>query len=495
MSFHRRQRPRSAGLATRITHLSSSPTILLVICAVAFVTTARAATVLDPLPEPSSTLFGYTVASMGDINGDGVPDLAVGAPYQDGDVVSKATGFGYPQNVGKIFVIDGATFAVLAEMNDPEFEVIQDQHFGGQLGYSLSVSTDINGDGIADVIAGVWHHIASPDSKDDKIINAGKALVFSGKDGALLFTFSDPAEQEGGRFGVAVAALGDVDGDGVADFVVGANGKDIGGGGSSSINKDGTQSPDEGGTANVGQAFVFSGKTGLLIRTLDDPADGYSAAGAAFGSAVANAGDVNQDGVTDIVVGAPGKAQVFVFDGKTGDELYQIDSPSIDLIASFGAALAGGQDLNKDGRPDIVIGAPLQNGSRGAAYVFNGRDGSLIRSLAPPVVQESAKFGAAVYVSTDVTGDKRPDIIVGAPGKDVNGVFGAGQAYVYDGSRGRLSSTLNSVAPQSNAGFGSSVTTTIFSGSKVATPVVGAPCQDSFDTITHLQIGQIEISQ
>ena len=128
----------------------------------ALLPTARAATVLDPDPEPSTTLFGYAVASLGDVNGDSVPDYAVGAPYQDGDFVSTATGFGLPQNVGKVFVIDGATLATLSEMNDPEFELIQPQHFGGQLGWSLSVSGDINGDGVADVIAGVPHHIADP---------------------------------------------------------------------------------------------------------------------------------------------------------------------------------------------------------------------------------------------------------------------------------------------------------------------------------------------
>ena len=229
MKLHRREHPRSTGLVKRIIHLSPPPVILLAICAVACLTTARAATVIDPDPEPSSTLFGYTVASLGDINGDSVPDYAVGAPFQDGDIVSKATGFGYPQNVGKMFVIDGATFAILSEMNDPEFEVIQDQHFGGQIGYSLSVSADINGDGIADLIAGVPHHVSNPDDNDTQIDHTGKALVFSGKDGALLFTLLDPAEQEEGHFGIAVAALGDVDGDGVADFVVGADGKDIGG--------------------------------------------------------------------------------------------------------------------------------------------------------------------------------------------------------------------------------------------------------------------------
>ncbi|HEX4666125.1 MAG TPA: integrin alpha [Chthoniobacterales bacterium] len=498
MNFDRRPCPGSADLGKRFIRISPPLTILSVICAVALVSPGRAATVLDPDPEVSTTLFGYAIASLGDVNGDGVPDYAVGAPYQDGDFVSTAMGFGDPQNVGKVFVFDGATFAVLSEMTDPEFEVIQDQHFGGQLGHSLSVSADINGDGIADVIVGVPNHIANPDDLDNKLINAGKALVFSGSNGALLLTLNDPGEQEEGHFGRSVAALGDVDGDGVADFAVGADAKNIGGGGGSSpVRQDGTQSPAEGGgTDNVGQVFIFNGKTGTLIRTLDDPADGYSAAGAHFGAAVANAGDLNKDGVTDIVIGAPGKGQVFVFNGKTGDELYEIDSPTIDLMPSFGAALAAGQDFNKDGRPDIVVGAPLNTNNRGAVYVFNGRDGSLIRTLRAPVKQDFAKFGAAVYASPDITGDRKADIIVGAPGLDVNGVMGAGQAYVYDGVRGRLNTTLTSTNPQPNAGFGTAVTSITFSGSQTATPIVGAPYQSAvIDSLTHLQIGQFEVSQ
>jgi FG-GAP repeat. len=66
-----------------------------------------------------------------------------------------------------VFVIDGATSATLSEMTDPEFERIQPQHFGGQLGWSLSVSGDINGDGVADVIAGVPHHISNPNTGRD----------------------------------------------------------------------------------------------------------------------------------------------------------------------------------------------------------------------------------------------------------------------------------------------------------------------------------------
>ena len=357
---------------------------------------------------------------------------------------------------------------------------IQPQHFGGQLGWSLSVSADINGDGVADVIAGVPHHIADPNTHES-IINAGKALVFSGKDGALLFTLSDPDEQEDGLCGTAVAALGDVDSDGVADFAVGVPGHDIG--------------DEEDGLANVGTVYLFSGKTGALIRTLDDPPRGGDEAGAAFGSALANAGDVNSDGVTDIVVGAPGEGRVHVFNGKTGGLFYTIVGPETELLTSFGAAVAGGQDFSKDKKPDIVVGAPLQSGSRGSVYVYNGTNGALIRRLKSPVSQAFAQFGASVYAAPDLTGDKRADIIVGAPGQIVNGLLGAGQAFVFDGVKGRLTSTLTSANPQSNAGFGKAVSSILPAGSQVSTPVVGVPYQDSFDTITHLQIGQIEISQ
>ena len=115
--------------------------------------------------------------------------------------------------------------------------------------------------------------------------------------------------------------------------------------------------------------------------------------------------------------------------------------------------------------------------------------------VAVPVSQTFAQFGASVYASPDITGDRRADIIVGAPGQIINGLLGAGQAFVFDGVKGRLTSTLTSAKPQSNAGFGRAVSSRLPAGSMVSTPVVGAPYQDSFDTITHLQIGQIEISQ
>ncbi len=363
-------------------------------------------------------------------------------------------------------------------MTDPEFDLVQPQHFGGQLGASLAVSADINGDGIPDVIAGVPHHIENPGI--NQINQAGKALVFSGKDGTLLLTLKDPTAEEDGRFGSSVAALGDVNSDGTPDFAVGTSGKDIG------------------DVANVGIVYVFSGKTGQVLLTLNDPPRGGAEAGALFGSAVANAGDVNGDGVSDIVVGAPGEGRVYVFSGKTGILLYSIVSPVNDAMPSFGAAVAGGQDFNKDGKPDIVVGAPLSGNLRGAAYIYNGTNGTLIRKLKSPMAQTYAQFGASVYASVDLTGDRRADLIVGAPGQNVNGLSSAGEAFIYSGTNGRLFKTLMSGSPQAHAGFGLGLASAVFPGSNIATPVIGVPYQDtvtSSDGITHLEIGQIEILQ
>src|SRR5207302_4060051 len=87
-----------------------------------------------------------------------------------------------------------------------------------------------------------------------------------------------------------------------------------------------------------------------------------------FGSAVANAGDVDHDGVNDIIIGAPGASRAYVFSGRTGALLFTIASPAApnaEKLPSFGYAVAGGQDVDGDGTPDFVIGAPNQNGLQG----------------------------------------------------------------------------------------------------------------------------------
>jgi hypothetical protein len=84
---------------------------------------------------------------------------------------------------------------------------------------------------------------------------------------------------------------------------------------------------------------------------------------------------------------------------------------------------------------------------------------------------------------------------VGAPGQNVNGLNGAGQAYIYNGTKGRLNKTLTSETPQAGAGYGTALTSVLPVGSSVSIPVTGAPYQDNDASQVHLQIGQIEISQ
>jgi hypothetical protein len=438
-----------------------------------FVHAMPAATLLDPRAEPSTTHFGRAIAVIGDIDGDGIADLAVGAPFQDGDFNNVLRGYGPPQNVGKVYLVSGATLSVIRELNDPQFQMVQDLMFGGQFGTSVAAVGDLNNDGVTDILVGVPHHIVPVGS--DSLINAGRAFVFSGSDGRVLFTLDDPTPEEGARLGFAVAGLGDINNDGVPDPVVGVPKKD---------------SPD--GLADVGTVYIFSGADGTLIRSLNPPSQGGSQAGGRFGAAVANAGDVDRDGVSDVLIGAPGQGRAFVFSGATGALIFTLVSPVAERLPSFGFAVAGGKDLSHDGIPDFAVGAPLQDGLRGAVYVFNGSNGNVLRKLqAAP--QAFAKFGSSIALIDDVTGDGRPDILVGAPDHTINGAANAGEAFIFSGSNGKLFRTVTSAAPTPFAGFGYAVTAADTNGDGTLETIIGAPFQDA-DLLgeTHLQIGQIE---
>jgi FG-GAP repeat len=451
------------------------PAILALMVSGLLVTAAQASTLLDPQPEDSTTRFGQSVAVVGDITGDGVPDLVVGGPFHDSEFDST-NGFGPPQDVGRAFLINGATLGELSELNDPFFQQpLNVPKFGGFFAFSVAAVGDVNHDDVPDVLVGVPHH----SNFDLERINCGEAMVFSGADQRVLFTLLDPDEDEGNRFGYSVAGLGDVNGDGTPDLLVG-------------VPKANGASEDD-----VGIAYIFSGANGSLIRSLNPPTE---VLGGRFGTAVANAGDVNHDGVNDAIIGAPGASRAFVFNGATGALIFTITNPSPpaqEKLPSFGAAVAGGQDIDGDGTPDFVIGAPNQNSLRGAAYVFKGSDGTLLRNLKNPTHQFS-KFGTSVAVSPDVTGDHRPDVLVGAPDATVNGLQNAGEVLVYKGNNGKVVNTVISEQPTAYAGFGYSVTSADFNNDGTYSIVVGVPFQDENiivggDVETHLQVGQIEI--
>jgi tetratricopeptide (TPR) repeat protein len=174
-------------------------------------------------------------------------------------------------------------------------------------------------------------------------------------------------EKAGEEFGWIARAIGDVDGDRVNDVVVSA-----------------TQNPPLG--ARAGKLYVYSGKSGKLLWRKD------GAPGAALGISVEAAGDVNRDGVPDVVAGAPGMNSIFVYSGKDGAELYRLRGDSADI--DLGRSAAGIGDFNGDGYADIVGGAASAQASAGRAYVFSGKNGDRLLTLNGTRAGES--FGSAV---------------------------------------------------------------------------------------------------
>jgi len=210
----------------------------------------------------------------------------------------------------------------------------------------------------------------------------------------LLAATAASAQSEGGKFGVAVSGVGDVNGDGVPDVVVGA------------------PEARPGGRYDAGQATVYSGKDGSVL---------HSFAGTSsiefLGASVAGPGDLNGDGKPEIAVGAPRASQwkgsVRAFSGKNGSLLWEAVGAT--KGEALGTALSVTGDMNADGVPDLLAGAPSASvGGRehcGVARVLSGKDGKALLTLEGEVAWES--FGTVVAPAGDVNGDGKPDIAVG----------------------------------------------------------------------------------
>jgi hypothetical protein len=242
--------------------------------------------------------------------------------------------------------------------------------------------------------------------------------------GTVVHTFG--GDQAGERFGWAVSELSDINRDGAREAIVGA--------------------PRHRNAAGqvTGHADVYSGRTGKLIYRFEGEPDDR------LGYAIADAGDVDGDRVADIVVGATGEGalsctaipragRIYVYSGRTGRRLLRVDGHNAG--DQFGAAVGGAGDVNRDGRADLVVGAPCHDGpagaDSGAAYVVSGRDGAILHRHYGAAAGDGLGWGAAGL--GDIDRDGRGDYVVGA--KDA-GVDDRGLAYVYSGRSGRLRFTL-----------------------------------------------------
>lgn len=366
---------------------------------------------LNDFPGDSSyDLFGRAVAGVGDVNGDGVEDVLIGAP---GDS-NNGSRVGYARVHSGL---DGSTLHTFSGQGPSD-----------QFGSAVGGAGDVDADGHADLIVGSYFENSAG-------LQSGSARVYSGLDGSLLHHFQGLAA--GDYFGSSVCGIGDVDADGFDDVAVGAPYSGLAG-------------------SQAGYVQLLSGQSGNVLFTLT----GGSGTGQ-LGACVASAGDVDGDGTGDVIAGAPqsdgaafNAGRAYVFSGATGAVLLTFEGDNV--LDILGTSVAGGRDVNADGTPDLLVGMPgvdsSGNNGSGRARVFSGATGLVLHEVDGDAAFD--RFANAVTFLADVDSDTLPDFAVGAPGVDTP-FPSSGSVRVFSGASGQEIYTIFGEAVTWN--FGSSL--------------------------------------
>lgn len=393
--------------------------------------------------DQTGALFGKSVACAGDVNGDGYSDVIIGASWYDGTNT----------NEGQTFVYHGSASGLSLIPDWIGDDANQDDAFSG---VSVACAGDINGDGYSDVIIGTYLY-------NDGFTDEGVAFVYYGSSTGLSAnpdSTPNDGDQANTQFGVSVACAGDVNGDGYSDVIIGA------------------WTYDDSGNNDEGRAFIYLGSSTGLSATPNETPDDADAANAQFGISVASAGDVNGDGYSDVIIGANGyddgantdEGWAFVYQGgPDGLSATFVNTPddADQSNAYFGINLACAGDVNADGFSDVVIAAygydDGPNADEGVVFVYHGSISGLSaspNSMLDDANQANALFGSAVASAGDVNGDGYSDVIVGAAKCTDGGNAEEGRAFLYFGSATGLSATPDNTlddADQAGAWFGFSV--------------------------------------
>jgi FG-GAP repeat protein len=340
---------------------------------------------------------------------------------------------------------------------------------GAQFGFSVAAAGDVNGDGYHDVVVGSWLY-------DNGQGDEGKAFLYLGSASGLRTTPSWSAEGNLPQvwFGYSVASAGDVNRDGYADVLIG------------SPNYTNVE-------AGEGRAFLYLGSANGLAATPSWTAE-PNQGGAQFGRSVSTAGDVNRDGYSDVIVGAPsysngesGEGRAYVYLGSsTGLSATPVWTAESDQAsAAFGASVSTAGDVNGDGYADVIVGANLfDNGQsdEGRAFLYLGRSTGL--NATPSWTAESdqpgARFGDHVAAAGDVNRDGYADVLVGAPFYG-GGNLSEGRAYLFMGSSTGLAATPAWIAESDQTGgrLGAVDTAGDFNGDGFSDVIVGASMYDN----------------
>lgn len=419
---------------------------------------------------------GYAVGAAGDVNDDGIDDIMVGASGADRIYVlfGKSSGFDAELELSTLKSANGGDGTAGFVLNGLPYS---------QSGASVSTAGDVNGDGIDDVIVGSRYLSPSGGPNGLSYVVFGRSTGFAaelelsalksanGGDGSAGFTLN--GANNGGSWGAAVSAAGDVSGDGIDDVILGAV----------------LASP--GGRKWAGETYVVFGHTGAFAPELEvsglkaanggNGSTGFALNGTAAydfsGSSVSDAGDVNGDGIDDCIVGAylagpngPGSGQSYVVFGSSSGFAAEIELSALlaanggDGSAGFalngaaegdrsGNSVSAAGDVNGDGMDDIIIGserADPNGGASGQGYVVFGRSSGFGPELELSALKSAnggsgkagfvlngtatgAYAGCSVSAAGDVNGDGTGDIILGAHGASPNGMSSSGQGYVIFG--------------------------------------------------------------
>lgn len=328
--------------------------------------------------------FGTKMAGVGDINGDGFGDLLISSP-------SNSPSF----SGGTVEAISGADGSQL-------FFFDASANFTN-MGSDVSAAGDVDNDGTPDLLIG--ENLANPG-----IGAVGSAYVYSGANGSLIHRFDGPVGTSG--FGVKVSDAGDVNADGYADVMIHASGTHAG------------------PFSFVGSVFVYSGFDGTQLYRFDGSSDFES-----FGFGISALGDLNSDGFDDFLIGSPGNDLAasdagagFVYSGFDGSILFTILGSFFD---NMGRECGAGGDVNGDGIPDILLGSIGQGAGgtwAGRAWIYSGADASLLHQMDGANADDY--LGSAVCGIGDINQDGAAEVLVGSARVDVGGAINAGSVFV-----------------------------------------------------------------